>query len=140
MTYLVAFDGGARSTAALGRAASLAAETGARLVVVSVLPTDDALAETYDLLEDGEYDPSAAADRLRRAAGELAPEAAFRTERVDAYAGRRRVADRLRRVAREEDADLVFVGTDGVGRVLRRLSRVDDASGAEYDVLVVREP
>lgn len=136
MTYLVAFDGRGRSTAALRRAAALAEETGARLVVGSVLPSDDALAASCDLLEDGEYDPSGAADRLRRAAHEVAPDATFRTERIDTYAGKGRIADRLRRLAFDESADLVFVGTDGAGRVVRHLSRVDD--GAEYDVFVVR--
>lgn len=136
MTYLVAFDGGARSEAALRRARAVAAATDESLVAVSVLPTDEFLAETYDLLDDGEYDPEAAADRLRRAARELAPDAGFRAERVDTYAGKRRIADRLRRAAHEEDADVVFVGSDAAGRVVRRLSRVEET--AEYDLFVVR--
>lgn len=137
MTYLVAYDGGERSAGALRRAASLAAETGASLVVVSVLPNDDALAETYDLLEGGEYDPDAAAGRLRAAARDIAPGAAFRTEHVDAYAGKGRVADRLAGAAREEGADVVFVGSDGAGRIVTRLSRVADPP-AGFDVFLVR--
>jgi nucleotide-binding universal stress UspA family protein len=136
VTYLVAFDGRPRSTAALRRAAALAEDTDARLVVGSVLPTDEAFAEAYDLLEDGEYDLSGAADRLRRRAREVAPDAAFRAERVDTYAGKGRIADRLRRMALDESADLVFLGTDGAGRVVRRLSRVED--DAAYDLFVVR--
>lgn len=145
-TYLVACDGGDRAGAALRRAAQFASRTGARLVVVSVLPTDDALAETYDLAEDGTYDPGAAADRLREAVEEVAPEAAFRAERVDAYAGKGRIADELARTAREEDADVVFLGSDDPGRVVRSVARVgerdadgaDVAEGADYDVFVVR--
>ena len=142
-TYLVAYDGGARSRAALRRAATFANRGEARLVVVSVLPTDASLAETYDLVEDGSYDPGAAADRLRASVEEVAPEAAFRVERVDAYAGKGRLADAISRAAREEDADVVFLGSDDPGRVVRPVARVDgsDADGdeaADYDVFVVR--
>ena len=137
MTYLVAYDGGERAAAALRRAAALAGETGASLVVVSVLPTDDALAASYGLLEDGAYDPAEAADRLRAAAADVAPAAAFRTERVDAYAGKGRVADRLAAAAREADANVVFVGADGAGRVVERLARVADPP-AGFDLFLVR--
>ena len=141
VTYLVAYDGRAGSERALQRATAFADSAGARLVVASVLPTDPALAETYDLPEGGEYDPDAAADRLRAAVAEVAPDAEFRTERVDAYAGKRRIAEALSRVAGEEGADVLFVGGDA-GRVVRRLSSVDgaDAEGGDagYDLFVVR--
>ena len=139
-TYLVAYDGGDRAAAALRRAAAFAGRTDARLVVVSVLPTDDALADTYGLAEGGTYDPGAAADRLRATVEDVAPGAAFRAERVDAYAGKRRIAGEISRVAREEDADVVFLGTDDPGRVVRPVARVgdSDADGGDYDVFVVR--
>lgn len=142
-TYLVAYDGGAGSERALRRATTFAERTAARLVVASVLPTDAPLAATYDLADDGEYDPDAAAERLRAAAAEVAPDAEFRAERVDAYAGRRRVAKVLSRVAGEEDAEVVFVGGDDAGRVVQRLSSADGASAERggdtgFDVFVVR--
>lgn len=142
-TYLVAYDGGESSERALRRATAFADRTGARLVVASVLPTDASLAETYDLTDDGAYDPDAAAERLRTAAAEVAPEADFRAERVDAYAGRRRIAKVLSRVAGEADAEVVFVGGDDAGRVVQRLSRVDAGSDERdendgFDVFVVR--
>lgn len=139
MTYLVAFDGRPGSDSVLRRAAALATETDERLVVVSVLPTDRALAERYGLLEDGGYDPEAAAERLRSAAAAVAPAAAFRAQRVDAYAGKGQIADEIGRVAREEDADVVFVGTDDPGRVVGPVSCVDDGiDDPGYDVFVVR--
>lgn len=141
-TYLVAYDGSESSEWALRRATTFADRTGARLVVASVLPTDASLAETYDLTDDGEYDPEAAAERLRAAAAEVAPDAYFRAERVGAYAGRRRIAKVLSWVAGEEDAEVVFVGGDDAGRVVQRLSRADGASAesgdAGFDVFVVR--
>lgn len=128
-TYLVAYDGGDHAREALRRAAGFASRTDARLVVVGVLPTDPGLAGTYDLAADGAYDPGTAADRPRAAAEEVAPGAAFRAERVDAYAGKSRIARVIRRVAREVDADVVFLGSDDPGRVVRRVARVDGADG-----------
>lgn len=138
MTYLVAFDGRARSERALCRAGTFANRTDERLVVVSVLPTDDALAETYDLVEDGTYDPEAVAQRLRASAAGVAPDAEFRAERVDTYAGKRQIAEEISRAAREEGADVVFVGGDDAGRVVQSISSVDGAEDSEYDVFVVR--
>lgn len=143
VTYLVAYDGGAGSERALQRATAFADQRDARLVVASVLPTDPALAETYDLHEGGEYDPDAAAERLRASAAEVAPAAEFRAERVDVYAGKRRIAKELSRVAVEEDADVVFVAVDDTGRVVQQLSAVDAVdteSGGDngYDLFVVR--
>lgn len=129
-TYLVAYDGGDHAREALRRAAGFASRTDARLVVVGVLPTDPGLAGTYDLAADGPYDPGAAADRLRAAVEEVAPDAAFRAERVDAYAGKGRIARVIRRVAREVDADVVVLGSDDPGRVVRRVARVDGADAA----------
>lgn len=142
VTYLVAYDGRADSKRALRRAMAFADRTDARLVVASVLPADAALAETYGLHEGGAYDPDAAAERLRTSAAEVAPDAAFRAERVGAYAGKRRIAKVLARVAGEEAAEVVFVGGDA-GRVVRRLSGGDGVSaesGGEtgFDVFVVR--
>ena len=138
VTYLVAYDGTPGAASALRRATALADGDGGRVVAVSVLPTDERLAATYDLLEDGEYDPEAAAERLREAAGDVAPEAGFRAERVDTYAGKRRIAKELHRVAREEDADVVFLGADA-GRVVRTLAGDEGpADDADYDLYLVR--
>lgn len=155
-TYLVAFDGSAASRKALRRADRFADRADARLIAVAVLPSDEPLAAAYGLSEEttGGYDPAGAVRHLRDAVGDVAPAAAFRTEQVDGYAGRRRIALEIRRTARAVDADLVFVGTDAAGRVLERLVRVVDASdsadpaanddssdGADrYDVVVVRSP
>lgn len=140
MSYLVAFDGSDLAAAALRRATTFADATDERVVVVSVVPADGALAAEYDLVADGEYDPARAAERLRAAAGDVAPEAEFRAESVDAYAGKGRIARAIARVADEEDATVVFVGSDDAGRVVQPVTSVGDrvASGGDYDVFVVR--
>lgn len=140
MTYLVAFDGTDRSERALSRARAFAEPTDERLVVVSVLPMDDDLAAEYGLIEGGEYDPEAAAQRLREQVGRVAPDAEFRVESVDAYAGKGRIASEIREVARELDADVVFVGSDNAGRVVQPVTSVGGsvASATDYDVFIVR--
>lgn len=140
MTYLVAFDGSDLSVAALRRATTFAAALDERVVVVSVVPTDEALAAEYDLVGDGEYDPAGAAERLRAAARDVAPDVEFRAESVDAYAGKGLIAREITRVAREEDASVVVVGSDDAGRVVQPVSSVGGnvASTGDYDVFVVR--
>lgn len=142
MTYLVAFDGGDLSTAALRRATTFAAATDERVVVVSVVPTDESLASAYGFVDDGEYDPARAADRLRDAVHDVAPDAEFRVESVDAYAGKGLIARQITRVASEEDATVVFVGSDNAGRVVQPVSSVGGsvASTGDFDVFIVRSP
>lgn len=140
MTYVVAFDGSPLSEEALERATALARATEERVVAVSVVPTDDVLAEEYGLLDGDEYDPRAAADRLREAAGDVAPRADFRAETIDAYAGKRQIARAISRIADEEDATVVFVGSENAGRVVQPVSSVGGAvaSKGDYDVFIVR--
>ncbi|WP_336134922.1 universal stress protein [Natronomonas amylolytica] len=140
MSYLVAFDGTDLSSTALRRAASFAETNGERLVVVSVLPTDRSLAEQYGLVEGDEYDPEAAADRLRETALDIAPDAEFRAEHIDRYAGKGQIATKIRRAARQEGADVVFVGSNNAGRIVKPIASVGDsvAGGLEYDVFIVR--
>lgn len=140
MTYLVAFDGTDRSETALSRAVEFADSADERLVVVSVLPTDEDLAAEYGLVEGDTYDPGDAAQRLRRRVENIAADAEFRTESVDAYAGKGRIATEIREVARELDADVVFVGSDNAGRVVQPVTSVGGAvaGGTDYDVFIVR--
>ncbi|WP_178918196.1 universal stress protein [Natronomonas gomsonensis] len=140
MTYLVAFDGTDLSETALSRAVEFADSTDERLVVVSVLPTDEDLAAEYGLVEGDTYDPGDAAQRLRTQVEDVSTDAEFRTESVDAYAGKGRIATEIRDVARDVDADVVFVGSDNAGRVVQPVTSVGGAvaGGTDYDVFIVR--
>ncbi|MFW5964163.1 MAG: universal stress protein [Natronomonas sp.] len=140
MTYLVAFDGTDISETALLRAAEFADSTHERLVVVSVLPTDEDLAAEYGLGDDDGYDPGEAAQRLRKRVENISTDAEFRAESVDAYAGKGRIATEIREVARDVDADVVFVGSDNAGRVVQPVSSVGGAvaGGTDYDVFIAR--
>jgi nucleotide-binding universal stress UspA family protein len=139
VTYLVAYDGGNDSETVLRRATAFADRTDEDLMVVSVLPTDDDLAETYGFAGADGYDPEATADRLETAVLDAAPDATFRAERVDDYGGKGRVARRIAAVAGEVGADVVFVGADDVGRVVRRLAGDGATAGDhDFDVFLVR--
>jgi nucleotide-binding universal stress UspA family protein len=140
MTYLAAFDGTDLSRAALRRAVRFAEQNDQRLVVVSVLPTDRSLAESYGLVEGDEYDPSAAAERLRQAALEIAPDAEVRLEHIDRYAGKGQIGSKIRRAAGDEGAEIVFIGSDNAGRIVKPVTSVGGtvASGLDYDVFIVR--
>lgn len=139
MTYLVAFDGRDPAKAAARRAASFA-DSDERLVVVSVLPTAPGMAEAYGLTDDGEYDPERAALRLQSEASELLDSTSFRAEYVDAYAGKGRIAATISRVAREEDAEIVFLGGGDAGRVVQPVSGVGDTIEEDpaFDVYFAR--
>ncbi|QLD85340.1 universal stress protein [Natronomonas halophila] len=140
MTYLAAFDGTDLSRAALDRAVLFAEQNDQRLVVVCVLPTDRSLAETYGLVEGDEYDPEAAAERLREAVLEIAPNADVRFDNIDRYAGKGQIGSKIRRAAREVDAEIVFLGSDNAGRIVKPVTSVGGtvASSLEYDVFIVR--
>ena len=142
MTHLIAFDGNEFAAATLCRAVEFAEAAGTNVVAASVVPAGRPLAETYDLVEDGEYDPEAAAERLRSSAHSVAPGCAFRARRVDPYAGKGRIAAELSHVVREVDADVVLVGSKNAGRIVESVSSVGSsvADGTDYDVPVVRSP
>lgn len=140
MPYLIAYDGSPLAEAALRRGVDFAEADDEPLVVATVVPTDEPLAATYDLLEDGDYDPEAAAERLRREARAIAPDCDFRARRVDPYAGKGRIATEIGHVIRNVEADLVVVGSENAGRVVEPVASVGSsvASGTDYDVLIVR--
>jgi nucleotide-binding universal stress UspA family protein len=143
-TIVVGYDDGRRSRHALDRALEEARDSGARLVVVSVLelPLDPNALRNFGTLGDGPP-----ARMPAEVPPELEPVVAHAHERVEAAGGRAELvwgagdaAEIILEVARERNASLIvlgehhhglfaaLVGTDVPGEVKRR-------SGA--DVLVV---
>lgn len=70
----------------------------------------------------------------------LVPEADYRHAVVDRYAPTSTIANRVCRMATEEDASMVFVGSENAGRLVSTVSSVGNAvsSRADYDVVIVR--
>lgn len=145
MVLLVPFDGSALAEAALSRAVEFGALTGEPVLVVTVFPADEGFARERGWIDSEEsYDPAAVADRFEARVGELAPEATFRAEHVDAESMRAwaavDVSRTVREVAAEVDASIVFVGSENAGRVTTPITSVGTpvSEDPRYDVHIVR--
>lgn len=143
MTLLVPFDGSPLAEAALSRAVLFGETLGEPVLVVSVIPQQNALYAREHGWLDGdeafEMDPIVA--RLREQVAERAPEATFRHEVVSRSAQSGTIARVIRRVARDAGAKIVFVGSKNAGRLVTSLASVGGnvASDPTYDVHIVRQ-
>jgi nucleotide-binding universal stress UspA family protein len=147
MVLLVPFDGSRLSGAALDRAAEFSEFTDEEVVVLSVLPDDEEFARAHGWIEDDEpYDREAVAADLERAALERDPDARFRSEflgETDTSMMADMTTDvtrRIRQVASEEAASIIFIGSENAGRVSRPVTSVGSpvSEDPRYDVHIVR--
>lgn len=141
MTYLVAFDGSDLSVAALRRAATYADAMGEDCVAVTVIPGDARYAVDHGWVADrAEFDADAVAADLEAQVADAAPDARFRPERVDAYAGAHTVTHRIREVCVDEDVSVLFLGSENAGQIVTPMTSVGRnlSTGATYDVHIVR--
>lgn len=142
MTLVVPFDGSNLSEAALTRATEFGAVFDERVLAVTVIPAgNDDYARERDWLDaDEPYDVDAVVATLRARIEAIAPAAGFRHEIVDRYAARGTIAARIRSVAREVDAGLVFVGSENAGRLVTSITSVGSSVAADqaYNVVIVR--
>lgn len=142
MTLLVPFDGSPLSKAALVRAAQFETVLEEGVVAVSVIPSGNArYARERGWLAEGEaFDADAIAAHLREEASELAPDAAFHAVFVDKYAPGGTIANRIRSFAREQDATILFVGSENAGRIVSALTVGRTVSGGgSYDTFIVSQ-
>lgn len=141
-TVLVGTDGSDTSYRAVDRAASLAADTGARLLIVSAYqPADEAgLAREKDILGPESYQlvgSAPAEDNLGRARDRARQ--AGRVE-VETVAVQGDPVDVLRKVAEDREVDLIVVGNRGLNRLGGRILGsvpADVARRSSVDVLIV---
>jgi nucleotide-binding universal stress UspA family protein len=145
MTLLVPYDDSPLSRAALRRASEFAAFMDTEVVALTVIPDDPDYAEERGwLTERTPSTPESIAERLREKATEVAPNARFRHETItneDPVATTTLdVVRRIREVAHEEEATILFVGSENAGRVASPLSSVGNplSEDATYDVHIVR--
>lgn len=142
MTFVVAFDGSPLAEAALGRAATYADMASESVIAVAVVPDSARYAREHDWIEETEdFEADAVVARLDEQATTVAPSASFRAESIGPAAPGQ-VATRLRKVAREVDASVVFIGSENAGRLVIPITSVGGAVAADaaYDVHVVRRP
>lgn len=142
MTLVLPFDGSDLAEAALVRAAEFAAVFDERTLAVSVIPDGNAeYARDRGWL--GPNDPfefGAVVSTLDEQVTDLYPAADFRHEVVGKYAPPGAISNRLRRVAKEVDAAMVFVGSENAGRIVSGVSSIGAsvATDVAYDVVIVR--
>lgn len=142
MTLLVPYDGSQLADTALVRAASFGEILDERVLAATVVPKDNArYARRHEWLGDDEaYHLDTIAERLRQRVTNVAPTAEFRYDLVDRNAPPGTVSKRLRRIAAEEEASMLFVGSENAGRLTRSVASVGAgvAADAGYDVVIVR--
>lgn len=142
MTLVVPFDGSALAEAALVRATEFGDVFDEDVLAVSVVPNGDTdYARERGWIEQNEaFDLKSVVSTLHEQVTDLCPSADFRHKTVDRYAPSGSIAKRLRTVAREEDASMVFIGSDNAGHLVSAVSSVGGtvATDGAYDVVIVR--
>ena len=142
MTFVVPFDGSGFARSALARATEFGSVFDRDVVTISVIPDGN----TAYARENGWIGPRESFDldsvlaHLEELVREIIPVGEFRYALVDRYAPPGTIANRIRRLAVELDATMVFVGSDNAGRMVTSLGSVGGsvAADAAYDVVIVR--
>jgi len=141
MVFLVPFDGSSVSEAALARAVEHGEALGEAVVAVSFVPTGAEYAERRKWIQpDEEFAVETASAALRRKIEEATDEA----ERTFAESGAQSpggLTDHVRRVARDVNASILFVGTAGTDDTQDPGLRTpfgEVGNGGDYDIYLVR--
>jgi nucleotide-binding universal stress UspA family protein len=143
MTLVVPFDGSDLAEAALVRATEFGNVFDEDTLAVSVIPkgNTDYAREHGWIGQDEEFDMESVVSTLHEQVTDLCPSADFRHKIVDRHAPSGSIAKRLRKVAREKDATMVFLGSENAGHLVSAVGRVGStvATDDAYDVVIVRD-
>lgn len=140
MTLFVPFDGSELSKMALVRAAQFETVLEEGVLAVSVIPKNNRryAGERGWLDDDGTFDAEAVVSHLRSTVANIAPAADFRAEFVDHGAPVGTIANNLRRVARNNDTSIVFLGSENAGRIVSAFTVGSSVtSDRAYDTMIV---
>jgi nucleotide-binding universal stress UspA family protein len=140
MALVVPFDGSDLSKAALVRATQFETVLDENPLVVSVIPKNNTKYATekgwIDATEP--FDTDAIVSFLENEVTELSPNAEFHPLFVGKYSPRGTIASRIRKFANNNDATILFVGSENAGRVRSALTIGQTiTSGRGYDTLIV---
>lgn len=142
MTLVVPFDGQELAEAALVRAAEFGTVFDEDVLAVAVIPEENTkyARERGWIGPDQRFETDAVVSRLHEQVVELDSSADFQHKTVSRYASSGTIVKRIKRVMAEEDASMVFVGSENAGRLVTDISSVGGtvASDTEYDVVIVR--
>lgn len=143
MTLLAPFDGSELAEAALVRATEFGTVFDEDVLAVSVVPDGNAkyARERGWIGPNDPFDRQAVVSTLHEQVTALCPSADFRHVMVDRYARPGTIAERIRTIAKREDAAMVFVGSDNAGHLVTKVSSVGGSVAANeaYDVVIVRD-
>ncbi|GAB7012857.1 universal stress protein [Halolamina salina] len=142
MAFVVPFDGSELAETALVRASEFSGVMDERVVAVTVIPKGDTeYAREHGWIDaDEPFDVESVVTALHERVTELVPVANFRHETVGRYASAGTISKHLRKMANEEDASMVFIGSENAGDIVSGISSVGAAVAAEetYDVVIIR--
>jgi len=141
MTYVVAFDNSPLAKRALRCAVEYADAVGQDVVAVTAIQRDASIARERGWLDGDEtFAVETVARTLTEAVTAVDPDIGFEYRTLDAFAPRGRVSRTVRELAVEQDASVVFVGSDNAGRMVGGLASVGQnvSSDDRYDVHIVR--
>jgi nucleotide-binding universal stress UspA family protein len=141
MTYVVAFDNSPLAKRALRCAVEYADAVREDVVAVTAIQRDDGFARERGWLDgDESFGIEKVARNLTQAVEAIDPDVGFEYRTLDPYAPRGRVSRTVRELAVEQDASVVFVGSDNAGRMVGGLASVGQnvSSDDRYDVHIVR--
>lgn len=139
-TIVVGTDGSETSYRAVDRAAELARDAGATLLIACAYNPAQDTARTQDILGPDAYQVvgSSPAEDTVRTAGERA--AARGATKIETVTVEGKPAETLRKIARDHGADLIVVGNRGLntlaGRIIGSVP-LDVARHTPIDVLIV---
>jgi nucleotide-binding universal stress UspA family protein len=142
MTLVVPFDGSELAEAALVRASEFGYVFDEDVLAVCVIPDGNVeYARGRDWIgpADG-FDADAVVSALRRQVADRCPAAEFRHVLVNRYALPVSISRRVREVAKNENASMIFIGSENAGHLVTSVSSVGSniAKDETYDVVVVR--
>jgi nucleotide-binding universal stress UspA family protein len=142
MTYLVPFDDSPPAREALAKAYEFADDTAEEVVAVSVITDSPGYAREKEWIRDDEsFEVETVAHRIRESVHRVAPEVRVRIRHIEGRVGKGSIASRIRDIIIEEDADVVFLGSENAGRVATPLGSIGgQVASGDYDVYLVRSP
>ena len=143
MTLFVPFDGSELAEAALVRATEFGNVFEEDVLAVSVIPdgNEDYARERDWIGQDEEFDLRSVVSTLHTQVTDVCPSADFRHKVVDRHAPPGTIASRLRKVAKDEDISMAFIGSENAGHIVTAISSVGGsvAIAGSYDVVIVRD-
>jgi nucleotide-binding universal stress UspA family protein len=143
MTFLVPFDGSELAEAALVRAVEFGTVLEEDVLAVTVIPNGNATyARDHEWIgPDEPFELDQIVSKVHNQVVSIAPSANYRHKTVDRYASAGTISTRVRRMARDENATMVFIGSENAGHMVIGVASVGGRVAADesYDVVIVRD-